>query len=119
MPVSDQFDAIPAFVMLDAIMQSFLLGIIFGQAYTYHHDYRDDSKMKRVFVFAIVVLATWVIFFPGVLTRFDIEGGDSMQAALEDLKVWRIAIHHKHWVSFSFIFLSMQLSSRVSSLAAS
>lgn len=50
----------PGFIrplLLDGFFQSFLLGTVVTQAFTYWGNYSDDSRPKRVFVATVVLLS--------------------------------------------------------------
>ncbi|KAG5648991.1 hypothetical protein DXG03_000340 [Asterophora parasitica] len=70
---------LPGPILLGGFLQSFMLGIILSQGFTYWSDYRDDSRRKRLFVAIVVFLCI-------------------LQTALEDYKSCRSSIHQKKWV---------------------
>ncbi|KAF8974163.1 hypothetical protein BDZ97DRAFT_355 [Flammula alnicola] len=82
---------LPGAILLDGLLQSFLLGTIVNQAFKYLMDYRDDSWRKRLFVVAVIILSI-------------------LQTILEDYKVWRTLIHHQKWstsrIEWSDLFLN-------------
>jgi hypothetical protein len=50
----------PGFIralLLDGFFQSFLLGTVVTQAFTYWGNYGNDSRAKRVFVATVVLLS--------------------------------------------------------------
>jgi len=51
------FEDLPGPILLDGLLQSFLLGTIVNQAFKYLMDYRDDSWKKRVFVMGVIGLS--------------------------------------------------------------
>ncbi|KAH9482788.1 hypothetical protein JR316_0004888 [Psilocybe cubensis] len=79
-PVED----LPGPILLDGLLQSFLLGTIVNQAFKYLLDYRDDSWRKRTFVL--------------------------LQTMLEDYKAWRTLILNQRWstsrIEWSDLFLN-------------
>ncbi|KAF9568998.1 hypothetical protein CPC08DRAFT_284333 [Agrocybe pediades] len=84
-------ESLPGPILLDGLIQSFLLGTIVNQAFKYLMDYRDDSKKKRVFVIAVITLSF-------------------LQTMLEDYKAWRTLILHRKWstsqIEWSDLFLN-------------
>lgn len=52
-PIED----LPGPILLDGLLQSFLLGTIVNQAFKYMLDYRDDSWRKRAFVLGVISLS--------------------------------------------------------------
>jgi hypothetical protein len=48
---------LPVPILLDGLLQSFLLGTIVNQAFKYLVDCRDDTRRKRAFVVAIIALS--------------------------------------------------------------
>lgn len=53
-------ESLPGPILLDGLLQSFLLGTIVNQAFKYWIDSRDDSKMKRTFVLSVILLSMCV-----------------------------------------------------------
>jgi hypothetical protein len=51
------FEDLPGPILLDGLLQSFLLGTIVNQAFKYLMDYRDDSWKKRGFVIGVIGLS--------------------------------------------------------------
>ncbi|KAF9478173.1 hypothetical protein BDN70DRAFT_65061 [Pholiota conissans] len=84
-------ESLPGPILLDGLLQSFLLGTIVNQAFKYLLDYRDDSWRKRIFVVGVILLSTF-------------------QTILEDYKVWRTFIFHQKWstskIEWSDLFLN-------------
>ncbi|PFH51393.1 hypothetical protein AMATHDRAFT_3054 [Amanita thiersii Skay4041] len=48
-------------LLLDGFFQSFLLGTIFSQGTKYWNDYRDDSRLKRIFVAISIFLIPCIV----------------------------------------------------------
>lgn len=48
----------PGAILMDGLLQSFLLGTIVNQAFKYWLDSWDDSWHKRIFVTTVILLAT-------------------------------------------------------------
>lgn len=86
-PVED----LPGALLLDGLLQAFLLGTLVSQVVKYWSDYRDDSWRKRAFVAVVIVLSI-------------------LQTALEDYKVWRTTVSDKRWstspIEWSDLFLN-------------
>lgn len=57
-PVED----LPGALLLDGLLQAFLLGTLVSQVVKYWSDYRDDSWRKRAFVGAVIVLSMYSCF---------------------------------------------------------
>ncbi|KAJ7573034.1 hypothetical protein C8J56DRAFT_984840, partial [Mycena floridula] len=76
--LSPAYDQLPAAILLDSLVQSFLFGLVLGQAVKYWRDFGDNPWRKKGYVIVIVLL--------------------SMQTFLQNLKVWRVAIQHQEWV---------------------
>ena len=51
------YEDLPGPILLDGLLQSFLLGTIVNQAFKYLMDYRDDSWKKRAFVIGVIGLS--------------------------------------------------------------
>lgn len=82
---------LPGALLLDGLLQAFLLGTLVSQVVKYWSDYRDDSWRKRAFVAVVIVLSI-------------------LQTALEDYKVWRTTVSDKRWstspIEWSDLFLN-------------
>ena len=52
----------PGAILMDGLLQSFLLGTIVNQAFKYWLDSWNDSWRKRIFVTTVILLAMWVVF---------------------------------------------------------
>ena len=51
----------PGAILMDGLLQSFLLGTIVNQAFKYWLDSRNDSWHKRIFVTTVIILSMWVV----------------------------------------------------------
>ncbi|KAF8827045.1 hypothetical protein HHX47_DHR5001023 [Lentinula edodes] len=74
------YDGIPGAVLLDGILQSFLLGFVIGQASKYFSAFKDDRWQKRTFVGVVVLLSL-------------------LQTIIEEYKLWQISVNKSSWVS--------------------
>lgn len=59
----EPYMTIPEAILVDGLLQSFLLGYVLGQAAKYWSDYSDDSIRKRVYVAVVVTLSMCVLFY--------------------------------------------------------
>lgn len=101
-PMDEIATQVPAAILLDGLLQSFLLGLILSQATLYWHDYHDDSWKKRLFVVVIVTLSMWALLhfmFQRVSSRYLKYVVFRLQTILEDYKVWHVTISQKPWAS--------------------
>lgn len=84
-------EELPGAILMDGLVQSFLLGTIVNQAFKYWMDSRNDSWHKRIFVTTVILLAI-------------------LQTVLEDYKVWRTMISRLPWstspMEWSDLFLN-------------
>lgn len=55
------FDKHLGVILLDAIFQSFLLGIVFSQAARYWYERGDDALKKKAFVLTICLFTLYVL----------------------------------------------------------
>jgi hypothetical protein len=55
-------EELPGAILMDGLLQSFLLGTIVNQAFKYWMDSRNDSWHKRTFVTTVILLAVWVVY---------------------------------------------------------
>ncbi|KAJ7584334.1 hypothetical protein C8J56DRAFT_1166481 [Mycena floridula] len=55
--LSPAYDQLPAAILLDSLVQSFLLGFVLGQAVKYWRDFGDDPWRKKAYVIVIVLLS--------------------------------------------------------------
>ncbi|KAF9464472.1 hypothetical protein BDZ94DRAFT_496392 [Collybia nuda] len=87
---------IPGAILLGAILQSFLLGVVMVQVIVYWANYQDDSRRKHIFIFAVVIISI-------------------LQTVLEGYKSWRTIVHQKLWstsaIQWGDLFLNGLLSS--------
>ena len=51
----------PRAILMDGLLQSFLLGTIVNQAFKYWLESRNDSWNKRIFVTTVILLAMCVV----------------------------------------------------------
>ncbi|KAF5358980.1 hypothetical protein D9758_004819 [Tetrapyrgos nigripes] len=77
------YEKIRGSVLLDGIIQAFLLGFVLAQALKYRKDYQDDSWRKRLFVGVVAVLSL-------------------LQTMIEEFKVWTVTIDFKPWSKSAF-----------------
>ncbi|KAJ7584295.1 hypothetical protein C8J56DRAFT_950556 [Mycena floridula] len=78
--LSSAYDQLPAAILLDSLVQSFLFGFILGQAVRYWGDFGDDPWRKKGYVIIIILLSI-------------------IQTFLQNLKVRRVAIQHQEWTA--------------------
>ncbi|KAE9409986.1 hypothetical protein BT96DRAFT_462601 [Gymnopus androsaceus JB14] len=89
------FDRIPSAVLLDGIIQSFLLGFVLGQASKYFSAYKDDGWKKRAFVGVVVFLSL-------------------VQTIIEEIKLWKMAVNRESWVNSEFIWTDLAINGFIS-----
>ncbi|KAJ4470548.1 hypothetical protein J3R30DRAFT_3711448 [Lentinula aciculospora] len=83
---SSVYDGIPGAVLLDGILQSFLLGFVLGQASKYFSAFKDDRWQKKMFVGLVVLLSL-------------------IQTIIEDYKLWQISVNQASWAHSHFTML--------------
>ncbi|KAJ3732870.1 hypothetical protein DFJ43DRAFT_284286 [Lentinula guzmanii] len=89
------YDGIPGAVLLDGILQSFLLGFVLGQATKYFSVFKDDRWQKRLFVGVVVLLS---------LT----------QTIIEDFKLWQISVNKSSWAHSQFVWTGVAINGCIS-----
>ncbi|KAF9076988.1 hypothetical protein BDP27DRAFT_1414120 [Rhodocollybia butyracea] len=89
------YDKIPSAVLLDGIIQSFLLGFVLGQASKYFSAYKDDGWKKRVYVAIVVLLSL-------------------LQTIIEEYKLWQIAVKKVSWAHSHFVWSDIAVNGFIS-----
>ncbi|THV08293.1 hypothetical protein K435DRAFT_6309 [Dendrothele bispora CBS 962.96] len=82
-------------VLVDGLVQAFLLGFIFGQVIKYWSDYRDDPWRKQLFVGTVIVLSV-------------------LQTVIEEFKLWRVAIDFQPWAQSAFAWTDILINGFIS-----
>jgi hypothetical protein len=119
LPPADIFESIPGVILLDGLLQSWLLGLLLGQTERYYYDYnRHDSFRKRLLVGSLVVLCTSVstnslpqkAFNTGPPAGYP----HSVQTVLEDIKVWMVNIGRHPWASSAALWANVPVTAIIS-----
>ncbi|KAJ3873089.1 hypothetical protein F5051DRAFT_506755 [Lentinula edodes] len=89
------YDGIPGAVLLDGILQSFLLGFVIGQASKYFSAFKDDRWQKRTFVGVVVLLSL-------------------LQTIIEEYKLWQISVNKSSWAHSHFVWTGVAINGCIS-----
>ncbi|KAJ3758882.1 hypothetical protein EV360DRAFT_82629 [Lentinula raphanica] len=92
---SSRYDGTPGAVLLDGILQSFLLGFVLGQATKYFTVFSDDRWQKKVFVGVVVLLSLF-------------------QTIIEDYKLWQISVKNSSWAYSKFVWTDVAINGCIS-----
>ncbi|KAJ7572488.1 hypothetical protein C8J56DRAFT_596648 [Mycena floridula] len=93
--LSSAYDQLPAAILLDSLIQSFLLGFVLGQAVKYWRFWRGFMAQT------------------GLCHRHRLA---FIQTFLQNLKVWRVAIQHQGWTASFWVWLNLPTTGSVSLL---
>ncbi|SJL02058.1 uncharacterized protein ARMOST_05382 [Armillaria ostoyae] len=85
------YTADPGSILVNAVLQSFLIGVIMTQSGRYMYDYKDDTWKKRAFV-----------AFLNILTL--------LQTILEIVRTWIVFIDGEAWLKHPLLFFMISLS---------
>ncbi|KAK0242841.1 hypothetical protein EDD85DRAFT_305556 [Armillaria nabsnona] len=85
------YTADPGSILVNAVLQSFLIGVIVTQSGRYMYDYKDDTWKKRAFV-----------AFLNILTL--------LQTILEIVRAWIVFINGEAWLKHPLLFFMISLA---------
>ncbi|KAK0487029.1 hypothetical protein EDD18DRAFT_1192900 [Armillaria luteobubalina] len=89
--VLSPYTADPGSILVNAVVQSFLIGVIVTQSGRYMYDYKDDTWKKRTFV-----------AFLNILTL--------IQTILEIVRAWVVFINGEAWLKHPLLIFMITLS---------